>query len=124
MPADQAALALFVLSLLGETLADAQLAAFKRNPANKGKVCDRGLWSVSRHPNYFFVWLTWVSFALFALPATWGWLGLIAPAAILYLLLFVTGIPLTEEQSIRSRGDAYRAYQRRVSAFVPWFPKK
>lgn len=120
---DYAALALFAVSIAGESLADAQLSAFKKNPAHKGKVCDRGLWSASRHPNYFFVWLTWVSFALFALPVAWGWLGLIAPAAILYLLLFVTGIPMTEEQSIRSRGDAYRAYQRRVSAFVPWFPK-
>jgi steroid 5-alpha reductase family enzyme len=121
---DYAALALFAVSILGETLADAQLATFKKDSANQGRVCDTGLWSASRHPNYFFVWLTWVSFALFALPAAWGWLGLVAPAAILYLLLFVTGIPLTEEQSIRSRGDAYRAYQRRVSAFVPWFPKK
>jgi steroid 5-alpha reductase family enzyme len=121
---DYAALVLFAVSIAGESLADAQLSAFKKDPANKGKVCDRGLWSASRHPNYFFVWLTWVSFALFALPAAWGWLGLVAPAAILYLLLFVTGIPMTEEQSIRSRGDAYRAYQRRVSAFVPWFPRK
>jgi steroid 5-alpha reductase family enzyme len=114
---------LFAVSIAGESHADAQLNAFKIDPANKGKVCERGLWSASRHPNYFFVWLTWVSFALFALPASWGWLGLVAPAAILYLLLFVTGIPLTEEQSIRSRGDAYRDYQRRVSSFVPWFPR-
>lgn len=121
---DYAALALFVLAILGETLADAQLAAFKKNPAHKGQVCTAGLWSVSRHPNYFFVWLSWVSFALFALPAAWGWLGLIAPASILYLLLFVTGIPMTEEQAVRTKGDAYRAYQRRVSAFVPWFPKR
>jgi steroid 5-alpha reductase family enzyme len=121
---DWIALALFVTAIAGETLADAQLAAFKKSPANKGKVCDVGLWATSRHPNYFFVFLTWLSFALFALPAAWGWLGLIAPASILYLLLFVTGIPMTEEQSIRSRGDAYRAYQRRVSPFVPWFPKK
>ncbi len=121
---DYAALALFVAALAGETVADAQLAAFKKNPANKGRVCDVGLWSLSRHPNYFFVWLTWVSFALFALPAAWGWLGLVAPGAILYLLLFVTGIPMTEAQAVRTKGDAYRAYQRRVSAFVPWFPRK
>ncbi len=121
---DYAALSVFVLALLGETLADAQLAAFKKIPANRGQVCAVGLWSVSRHPNYFFVWLSWVSFALFALPAAWGWVGLIAPASILYLLLFVTGIPMTEEQAIRTKGDAYRAYQRRVSAFVPWFSKR
>ncbi len=121
---DFAALALFVLSLAGESLADAQLARFKKDSANQGRVCDVGLWGLSRHPNYFFVWLTWVSFALFALPAAWGWLGLLAPAAILYLLLRVTGIPATEEQALRTKGEVYRAYQRRVSAFVPWFPKK
>ncbi len=121
---DWAALALFLVAQTGEALADAQLAALKKNPANRGRVCDAGLWSVSRHPNYFFVSLTWLSFALFALPAPWGWLGLIAPASILYLLLFVTGIPMTEQQAVRTKGDAYRDYQRRVSAFVPWFPKK
>ena len=121
---DYAAFALFICSLTGESLADAQLAAFKKDPANKGKVCAVGLWSVSRHPNYFFVWLTWMSFALFALPAAWGWLGFIAPAAILYLLLFITGIPMTEEQAVRTKGNAYRDYQRRVSPFIPWFPKR
>jgi steroid 5-alpha reductase family enzyme len=121
---DWTALALFVAALAGESLADAQLAAFKKKPSHKGRVCDTGLWALSRHPNYFFVFLTWLSFALFALPAAWGWLGLVAPASILYLLLFVTGIPMTEQQALRTKGDAYRAYQRRVSAFVPWFPKK
>jgi steroid 5-alpha reductase family enzyme len=121
---DTFALALFLLALAGETLADAQLAAFKKAPANKGRVCDTGLWALSRHPNYFFVFLTWLSFALFALPAAWGWLGLIAPASILYLLLCVTGIPMTEEQALRTKGDAYRAYQARVSPFIPWFPRK
>jgi steroid 5-alpha reductase family enzyme len=121
---DWMALALFVVAQAGEALADAQLATFKKDPANKGRVCDAGLWSASRHPNYFFVSLTWLAFALFALPAPWGWLGLIAPVSILYLLLFVTGIPATEEQALRTKGDAYRAYQRRVSPFVPWFPKQ
>lgn len=121
---DWFALALFIVAQTGETLADAQLAAFKKNPAHRGRVCDIGLWSVSRHPNYFFVSLTWLSFALFALPAPWGWLGLVAPASILYLLLRVTGIPMTEQQALRTKGDAYRDYQRRVSAFIPWFPKR
>ncbi len=121
---DWIALALFLVAQAGEALADAQLAAFKKAPANKGRVCEAGLWSLSRHPNYFFVSLTWLAFALFALPAPWGWLGLIAPVSILYLLLFVTGIPATEEQALRTKGDAYRDYQRRVSAFVPWFPKQ
>jgi len=115
--------ALWLLAIGGESLADAQLAAFKRAPANRGRVCDVGLWRYSRHPNYFFEWLVWVAFALIALSSSWGWLGLIAPLAILHLLLRVTGIPLNEEQSLRSKGDAYRRYQQTTSAFVPWFPR-
>ena len=114
---------LWLLAVSGEALADAQLAAFQRDPANRGQVCDTGLWRTSRHPNYFFEWLTWVAYALFALASPWGWLGLIGPACILWLLLRVTGLPTTEAQSLRSRGDAYRRYQARTSAFVPWFPK-
>jgi steroid 5-alpha reductase family enzyme len=117
-------IALWLFALAGESLADAQLAAFKRDPANKGKVCETGLWSVSRHPNYFFESLIWWSYFLFACASPWGWTSLICPLGITYLLLRVTGIPMTEEQSLRSRGDAFRDYQRRVSVFVPWFPKK
>lgn len=123
-PLELAGLALWLIAFAGEALADAQLAAFKRDPANRGRVCDVGLWRVSRHPNYFFEWLIWVGLALYALPSPAGWLALSAPAAILYLLLRVTGIPLAEEQSLRSRGEAYRRYQQTTSAFVPWFPKE
>jgi steroid 5-alpha reductase family enzyme len=115
---------LWLLALGGESLADAQLAAFKRNPANKGRVCGAGLWRYSRHPNYFFEWLVWVAYFLFALSSPGGWIAVIGPASILFLLLRVTGIPLTEEQSIRSKGDAYRRYQQTTSAFVPWLPRK
>jgi steroid 5-alpha reductase family enzyme len=112
-----------LVAIAGESLADAQLAAFKRRAA-KGQVCDAGLWRYSRHPNYFFEWLVWVAYFLFALGSPHGWLAFVGPASILFLLLRVTGIPLTEEQSLRSKGDAYRRYQRTTSAFVPWFPKK
>ena len=87
-------------------------------------MCDAGLWRYSRHPNYFFEWLIWVVFFVFALASPRGWVAVIGPASILYLLLRVTGIPLTEEQSLRSKGEAYRRYQRTTSPFVPWFPKK
>jgi steroid 5-alpha reductase family enzyme len=116
--------AMWAISVIGEATADAQLAAFKKVPANKGKVCDIGLWGYSRHPNYFFEWLMWVSYFVFALGSPYGYIAIISPAIILYLLLKVTGIPVTEEQSIRSRGDAFREYQKRVSVFVPWFKKK
>jgi steroid 5-alpha reductase family enzyme len=62
-------------------------------PPTSGKVCDVGLWRYSRHPNYFFEWLIWVAFFVFALGSPWGWIGIIGPASILYLLLRVTGIP-------------------------------
>ena len=123
-PLEFLGLALWLVALGGESLADAQLAAFKRDPANRGRVCDTGLWRLSRHPNYFFEWLVWVSFFIFALPSPAGWLALIGPAVILYLLLRVTGIPLTEEQSVRSKGEAYRRYQQTTNAFIPWPRRK
>lgn len=117
-------LAVWFLALAGESLADAQLAAFKKNPANKGKVCEQGLWAYSRHPNYFFESCIWIGYFVFACASPWGWTSVICPLGILYLLLRVTGVPMAEEQSLRSRGDAFRDYQKRVSVFVPWFPKK
>jgi steroid 5-alpha reductase family enzyme len=114
---------IWLVGMIGEATADAQLDAFKKNPANKGKTCRAGLWNYSRHPNYFFEWLIWVGFAVFALGAPWGFVGLIGPALILYFLLGLTGIPATEAQAVRSRGEEYREYQRTTSAFVPWFPK-
>lgn len=123
-PLEIAGVALWLLAITGEALADAQLAAFKRNPANQGSVCATGLWRYSRHPNYFFEWLVWVAYCVFALASPWGVLAVIAPASILYLLLRVTGIPLTEQQALRTKGAAYRRYQQTTSAFLPWFPKK
>jgi steroid 5-alpha reductase family enzyme len=114
--------ALSLLGIAGETLADAQLARWKR--ARRGPVCDAGLWGYSRHPNYFFEWCVWLGYAAYGL-AFWPW-GLVAigPQALLLVsILFVTGIPPTENQAIRSKGDAYREYQKRVSKFVPLPPK-
>jgi steroid 5-alpha reductase family enzyme len=85
-------------------------------------VCNLGLWRYSRHPNYFFEFLIWVSFAIVALPVQYGYLGLISPLLILFFLFRVSGIPVTEEQALRSKGEAYRKYQRSTSAFIPWFP--
>lgn len=122
-PLEFGAAALWLLALCGEALADAQLAAFKRDPGNRGRVCDRGLWRWSRHPNYFFEWLIWVAFALFALASPLGWAALTCPVLMLFFLLRVTGIRYTEEQLLRSKGSAYRAYQQRTSAFLPWPPR-
>ena len=113
----------WVIAIVGELAADAQLAAFKRNPANKGKVCAVGLWRYSRHPNYFFEWLIWMAYAIFAFPSPLGLLAMLCPALMLFFLFRITGIPATEAQGLRSRGDAYREYQRTTSVFFPWFPK-
>jgi len=115
-----AGIGLWLVALAGESIADAQLAAFKRDAASKGRVCRRGLWNYSRHPNYFFEWLVWVAWAIYALASPWGWLALICPAVMLFFLCRVTGIPATEAQALRSRGREYEEYQRTTSAFVPW----
>jgi steroid 5-alpha reductase family enzyme len=120
---EYAAMILWCISLAGETLADHQLDEFKKDPQNRGKVCDKGLWYYSRHPNYFFEWMIWVSYFVFALGSPLGYIAILSPAIILYLLLNVTGIPATEEQSIRSKGHLYKNYQKTTSAFVPWFKK-
>jgi len=114
---------LWLFAISGESIADAQLSAFKKDPAHRGQVCDTGLWRYSRHPNYFFEWLIWVAYLVFSLASPHGWLAAISPIAILFLLLRVTGIPLTEQQSLRSKGDAYRRYQQTTSVFIPWRPK-
>lgn len=119
-----AATGLFVVAFPLECVADAQLAAWKRDPANRGRTCRGGLWAWSRHPNYFFEFLIWCAFALLALGHPWGLIAWSAPATILALLLFVTGIPPAERQALRSRGDDYRAYQRSTSAFVPRPPRR
>jgi steroid 5-alpha reductase family enzyme len=114
---------IWLIGFLGESIADWQLKAFKNDPKNKGEVCSKGLWNYSRHPNYFFEWTMWVSYFVFALASPYGYLAIISPAIILYLLLKVTGIPATEEQSLRSKGDKFRAYQKTTSVFVPWFKR-
>jgi steroid 5-alpha reductase family enzyme len=122
---DFAGIAVLLIAVAGEGVADEQLRRFKANPANKGRVCDTGLWSWSRHPNYFFEWLGWIAYPLLAIGTdwAWGWLALSGPAFMYFLLVHVSGIPLLEQQMLKSRGDAFRAYQARVSAFFP-LPQK
>ena len=122
-PVEWAGVALWLVAAPLELVADEQLRRFKADPANKGRTMRFGLWRYSRHPNYFFQTLTWLAYGLVAVAAPWGWLGFLSYALILYLVVFVTGIPPAEEQALRSRGDDFRRYQRETSAFVPWFPK-
>ncbi|MHC4954902.1 MAG: DUF1295 domain-containing protein [Planctomycetota bacterium] len=114
------AIAVWVVSLTGETIADNQLAAWRKNPNNRGVTCRAGLWRYSRHPNYFFEWLQWWTYVLLAPTSVCAWLG---PPLMLLFLFRLTGIPWTEAQAIKSRGDDYRNYQREVSVFLPLPPK-
>lgn len=122
---DIAGIAVLLVAVGGEALADDQLRRFKANAANKGRVCDAGLWGWSRHPNYFFEWFGWIAYPLLAISGDWwwGWLALTGPAFMYWLLVHVSGIPLLEQQMLKSRGDAFRIYQSRVSSFFPLPPK-
>jgi steroid 5-alpha reductase family enzyme len=111
--------AVLVIALVGEAVADRQLRAFKRGEGNDGKVCKTGFWRYSRHPNYFFQFLAWCSFPVMAIGRDDGWAALIGPAIIFVLLRFLSGVPPTEKQALKSRGEAYRQYQRETNAFFP-----
>lgn len=116
--------AVVILSVAGETLADRQLDTWRSDPANRGKTCRHGLWRYSRHPNYFFEWLHWCGYVVIAIGAPWWPAMLIVPAIMYFLVRFVTGIPPTEAQAVRSRGEDYRRYQRTTNAFFPGRPRR
>src|SRR5207253_10734062 len=118
------AASLLAVSSAGESTAYRQLLHFKMEPENAGRTCQVGLWRYSRHPNYFFEWLMWVAYALFAAASPWGWLASACPLVMLYLLIRVTGIPPNEAQALRTRGEEYREYQRATSAFMPWLRRR
>ncbi|OZG75320.1 hypothetical protein BTA51_02745 [Hahella sp. CCB-MM4] len=118
-----AALLVVVVSWWGESVADAQLLDFKRNPSNQQQVCRQGLWRYSRHPNYFFEWCHWFCYPLLGIASYGGgWLWA-APLVMFIFLYFVTGIPFSEQQALSRRGEAYRHYQQTTSMFIPWKPK-
>lgn len=125
---DLAGVLLIVLSILGEALADQQLKDFRSDPAHRGQICDTGLWAWSRHPNYFFEWLVWVGFALFALDFSarfpWGWAALLAPVMMYLLLVHVSGVAMVERAMALSRGAQFARYQARVSKFFLLPPKR
>jgi steroid 5-alpha reductase family enzyme len=114
-----------VVSICGEALSDEQVRKFAADPANRGKICEAGLWGWSRHPNYFCEWLIWVAYALFAvasLGSGWGWIAWLGPIVMYVVLVHGSGIPPTEDHMLQSRGDAFRDYQNRVSKFLPLPP--
>ena len=122
-PLEWTGIAVWAVGNAGTIASDVQLARWRGNPENTGKTARAGLWSWSRHPNYFFEWVMWCGVALVASAAPWGWLAWLVPAGLVYLLFKVTGIPATEAQALRSRDD-YAEYQRTTSVFVPLPPRR
>lgn len=119
---DLLAVSIFTLALTGETMADRQLERFRANPENRGKVLRDGLWRYSRHPNYFFDVVHWCAYVPLAVGLSWAWLALAWPLFMMVSLLWVTGVPLAEAQALKTRGGAYRAYQRTTNRMIPWKP--
>lgn len=115
-------LIIYAIGVIGETIADRQLTHFIHHH-DRSEVCQIGLWHYSRHPNYFFEAVTWFGIYLFCAAAPHGIYTIHAPLLITYLLLKVTGIPLAEATMLRSKGDAYRAYQESTPSFLPRLKK-
>ena len=120
---DMTGIVIMVVAIIGEGLADWQLQAFKSDPVNKGGINDIGLWRWSRHPNYFFETLGWLAYPLLSIDLSgaylWGWFAFAGAAVMYWLLVYVSGIPPLERHMLRTRGDKFRAYQRRTNAFFP-----
>lgn len=125
---DLAAAALFVLAIAGETVADRQLARFRRRPENRGRVCRDGLWAWSRHPNYFGEIVLWVGVALIALPVLAGWqlVTLVSPLFVALLLTRVSGIPMLERKADERWGGQadYEAYKAATPVLLPRPPRQ
>jgi steroid 5-alpha reductase family enzyme len=118
------ALVFWNVSILGEAVADHQLAQFRADPAHRGKTCRVGLWRYSRHPNYFFEWLHWFSYVALSFGGPTVWYSLTGPILMYVFLRWISGVPHTEAQALRSRGADYRDYQRTTSVLIPWPPQK
>jgi steroid 5-alpha reductase family enzyme len=115
-----AGLVIWIIGFLFESLGDLQLKRFLTNPKNKGRLMTEGLWKYTRHPNYFGEATMWLGIFIIALSTPYGWVAVIAPVIIVYLLLFVSGIPLNEKSFENKPG--WSAYKKRTSKFVPLPP--
>jgi steroid 5-alpha reductase family enzyme len=124
---DFAGVLIALAGVSGETLADSELRRFRTGPNNREAVCDAGLWRWSRHPNYFFEWLTWFAYPVVAIDRSGqnplGWFAIAAPILMYWLLVHVSGIPPLEKHLEQTRGAAFYAYRRRTSSFFPWPPR-
>ena len=119
---DFAAITVWVIGFIFETLGDFQLAKFKMNPDNKGKVLDKGLWKYTRHPNYFGDTLIWWSYAIFSMAAGAYWC-ILGSVLMTFLIVKVSGVALLEE-TLKDKKPKYQDYIRKTNSFFPWIPKK
>lgn len=110
--------AIFLVGLIFETVGDHQLREFKKNPENKGRLMDKGLWAWTRHPNYFGDAAVWTGLTMIALESQYGYLTLASPALMIYFLYALSGKALLE-RSMSKRYPDYEDYKKRVSGFFP-----
>ncbi|HEY8209971.1 MAG TPA: DUF1295 domain-containing protein [Myxococcaceae bacterium] len=115
---DAVGVALFAAGFAFEAIADAQLQRFRDDPGTRGQVMDRGLWALTRHPNYFGEAVLWWGFGCFALGAPYGWIALAGPALMMFLLLRVSGVTMLDAH-LRATKPGYAAYCERTPAFFP-----
>ena len=116
-------LGLWLTGFFFEAVGDWQLARFKANPNNKGRVMDQGLWAYTRHPNYFGETLIWWGIFLITLATPGSWWTIVSPIIITVVLLKMTGVTLMEKTIVKTR-PGYEAYIAKTNAFIPWFPKQ
>lgn len=120
---DAAGATLWAVGFLFEAVGDAQLARFRADPAQRGRVLDSGLWRYTRHPNYFGDATLWWGYYLVACATPWGWATAASPLLMTFLLRRVSGVPLLERGLAATR-PGYAEYVARTSPFFPWFPKR
>lgn len=117
-----AGIIIWVIGFFFETVGDLQLEKFKKNPANKGKLLNYGVWHYTRHPNYFGDSAQWWGFYLIAAGSTLGFLTIFSPIIMTYFLIKVSGVAMLEK-SMADRKPGYKEYMQKTNAFIPWFPK-
>lgn len=115
-------LGIWIIGFLFESIGDAQLRSFKADPTNKGKIMNKGLWSITRHPNYFGESVMWLGLSVIGFSVTYGYIGIISFILMTLLIVFVSGVRLLEKAFINRPG--FNEYKERVSVFIPWFPKR
>lgn len=121
-PLGAAGLLVWLAGFLFEAVGDEQLRRFKKSEKNAGKVMDRGLWKYTRHPNYFGESLVWWGFWILACEVPGGWMTVVSPLLMTWLLIRVSGVAMLE-RGLESSRAGYADYKRRTNAFIPGPPR-